>query len=516
MEELRGSNEESESLGTASGGQATPPKLPCNDQARKASLVTRTEMARTEPKKRVRGEEGEAGKEKPAASSGATTMDGSTSASQPAAAAAAGHTRNSTDALVNSSSSASSVTQERAFKQSKGNSAASPSSGAASASRAAAAAAASSSSSHPPQLQPPPSSFFHPVHAMLEEVLPLAQSLIALRRSAIKLIFAIKIVQLQEARKELQQLQAQVIGEPQLQQEMQPRVKQLQGYVQANEKWLARAEAEKQEEQKILQSLRDQLARAPGELTIALAQNIHRCRWARLGLLSNQIPLELRMQLGCWATRACLLLEQLASSLTAEEIRLHPQLTSSCARLGLLSSVQSMLQLSGGECVIETERGDSYLSVLAADPLRHPINLMPLLHFIRYGLNPTLARKEFPRPALQLAREHVQSRPLTSEAAKDQLQAEMDESGCGSNGAPHDFTMDYVTLQTAATWPEEEQRRQEQHARFMHALLSAWRAHSSAVRALLLDAAPDRLIPDLVNICADYLDLEPADREKRQ
>ena len=50
----------------------------------------------------------------------------------------------------------------------------------------------------------------------------------------------------------------------------------------------------------------------------------------------------------------------------------------------------------------------------------------------------------------------------------------------------------------------------------MHALVSAWRAHSSAVRALLLEAAPDQLISDLANICAGYLDLEPADKRKRK
>ena len=145
---------------------------------------------------------------------------------------------------------------------------------------------------------------------------------------------------------------------------------------------------------------------------------------------------------------------------------------------------------------------------------------MPLLHFFRHGIDPTMVSSKCPQSALKLARDHAQTHPLTSQAAKSELQTEMEESGCGgsggSGGSPHDFAMDYVLLQTEAALPEENKRREELHARFMHALLSAWCAHSSAVRALLLDAAPDRLIPDLVNICAEYLDLEPAEKLQRQ
>ena len=332
---------------------------------------------------------------------------------------------------------------------------------------------------------------------------------------------AAAVVLLQEAREELQQIQAQLAGAPQLQQELQPQVTQLREDIQAQDKLLATEEEVRLMEQQNLQDLRTLITWAEaellsaGQLASSLAHSVDYWRRRYVGFRSNQIPLELRMQLGRWATRANLLLEQLAASLTADEIQSIPQLIMACASVGLSSSVKRMLQLTGGGCTMSMN-GDPYLNILAANPAPHLVSFMPLLHFLRDGLDPTLISEQYPHSALHLARDHVQTHPLTSQAAKSLLQTEMDESGCGSNGAPHDFTMDYVTLQTAATWPEEEQRRQELHARFMHALMSAWRTHSSAVRALLLDAAPDRLIPDLVNICAEYLDLEPAEKPDQQ
>ena len=452
-------------------------------------------------------------------------MDSSSGSSS--SAAAAGHKRGSAiAALADSSSASSTLIHEPALKKCRDEASKSAAGASASATDPDAASAASSSSSSLPQLPPPRLSFFSSVQTLLGALVPILTRLQSLRRAVTAPEEAQVVVQLQEDREELQQLQAQLIDRepPQSQQEMQSRVAELQIWIQDNEEWLVGMEGEKLADQRGLQRLRTRLALTQGELsagqlTLALARDIHDCRWRRSVLLSRHIPHDLTMQLRRWDGRACLLLAQLAASLTADEIRSHPRLVFICARAGLLSAVQRMLHLTGTACAIETASGDPYLSVLAAEPQRHIVRLMPLLHFIRRGLDTTLASNKYPQSALQLARGHVQAHPLTSEAAKSELQAEMEQSGCGSDmysgsGSPRDFATDYVTLQTASSWLKEKQRCRELHTRFMHALLSAWRAHSSAVRALLLDAAPDRLIPDLVNICAEYPDLEPAEKHQ--
>lgn len=169
------------------------------------------------------------------------------------------------------------------------------------------------------------------------------------------------------------------------------------------------------------------------------------------------------------------------------------------------------MQLMESACIIKTRDGGPYLRLLAARPNQHRVCFMPLLHFLRVGLDPTLTSQHSPQSALQIAREHVQAHPLTSPAAKRELQEEMEKSGCGSGGTPRDFAMDHVTQSTTATWPGEWLRRAKLHSQFVHALMSAWRAHSSQVRALL----EEPLIPDLANICAEYLDLEPAEEHQK-
>ena len=60
--------------------------------------------------------------------------------------------------------------------------------------------------------------------------------------------------------------------------------------------------------------------------------------------------------------------------------------------------------------------------------------------------------------------------------------------------------------------PQTIAERTALHARFMHALVPAWRSHSTKVLALL--SSPSVLILDLAVIVGHYLDLEgmPAER----
>ena len=55
----------------------------------------------------------------------------------------------------------------------------------------------------------------------------------------------------------------------------------------------------------------------------------------------------------------------------------------------------------------------------------------------------------------------------------------------------------------------EDRRRKELHFAFLLDLGGKWRDHSSKVRKILLQTSPGSFIPDLVNITAEYLDLEP-------
>ena len=183
-------------------------------------------------------------------------MDSSSGSSS---AGSAGHKRGSAiAALADSSSASSTLAQERAPKKSRAE--ASTDAAGALASATDAASSAGSSSSSLPQ-QPPHSSFFRPVHTLFEELLPLLQSVIAIRHGILDPVEAVKVVQLQEKREGLQRIQAQLVGAPQLQQEMQPRIKKLRENIQLAEQWLAEQEQAKLDEQTILKCLRTHLAR---------------------------------------------------------------------------------------------------------------------------------------------------------------------------------------------------------------------------------------------------------------
>jgi hypothetical protein len=56
---------------------------------------------------------------------------------------------------------------------------------------------------------------------------------------------------------------------------------------------------------------------------------------------------------------------------------------------------------------------------------------------------------------------------------------------------------------------QEDRRRKELHFAFLLDLAGRWREHSGKVRKMLLQTSPGNFIPDLVNITAEYLDLEP-------
>jgi hypothetical protein len=171
----------------------------------------------------------------------------------------------------------------------------------------------------------------------------------------------------------------------------------------------------------------------------------------------------------------------MAADLTVDDTRADPRVVAAYAEVGLLAALDRLLAQSGSECVFETG-GISYLSVLVSDSTRHTISLSPLLHFIRRGLDPTLISSKSHLSALQLAREQMQSHPLPPPRA-DALQSltdsleRLDEGGWLPN-----LATERVAQQTAATWVEENQRRAVLHTRFMHALVSAWRVHSSKVR----------------------------------
>ena len=455
-----------------------------------------------------------------------------TSSSSPPAA---GHKRGST-ALADPSPSADGITLEPALKKVKEEASASSSStgdadpAAASSTQPAAASASSSSSSRPQRQQLCPS-FSRSVQILLEELPLLLQSFNAVFLSVRAPVEARVESNVREAQAELQLIQA-LDEAPALQQGLQPRAQWLKERIQANESWLASNTAAIQQEQTKLQEQLQAVdeatadlarAAAEGELRLSAGRMVHMLadgmrslRWAHSKLLSNQLPPDTHTLQLRWTMHASSTLERLAAELTADEIRADPHIVSKCAEIGILSAVQRMLQLIGGACEIETTAGDPYLSLLAAVPSQHIISFAPLLHFIRYGLDPTLVSEQFPQSALQMARQHAEAHPLpldeaSSERAWVDSVAELaDQSKC--MWLPN-LAIEHAAQHTAASPEEEAIRRAELHTRLMHALLSAWRAHSSAVRGLLLDleSTPDGLTPELVHVCAEYLDLQKAD-----
>lgn len=59
-----------------------------------------------------------------------------------------------------------------------------------------------------------------------------------------------------------------------------------------------------------------------------------------------------------------------------------------------------------------------------------------------------------------------------------------------------------------AEWQDYVARQKERRIVFLLRLHRQWSIHSREVRQRLLEVSPSVLIPDLVNIVAEYLDLE--------
>lgn len=67
---------------------------------------------------------------------------------------------------------------------------------------------------------------------------------------------------------------------------------------------------------------------------------------------------------------------------------------------------------------------------------------------------------------------------------------------------------DFIATQREPFSSPELARKTRLHAQFMRELVRSWSVYSQFVRSLLLDAAPSRLIPPLVDLVAEFLDLE--------
>jgi len=222
-----------------------------------------------------------------------------------------------------------------------------------------------------------------------------------------------------------------------------------------------------------------------------------------------------------WMTQASeLVLEKLLPRLSVDDIRDRPNLISGCAKIGMLSAAQHMLQITGRACVITATDGSPYLSLLTSpSTITHRTNRVALLRLIHHGLDPTLVCAKYPRSALQVARSYVKVHPPPPELGELDLLEESMERMKNSGGIlllllPRNHLTDEIAQYAHPPSVEESQRCERLHARFMHALVSTWRDHSFAVRALLLEAAPHQLIPDLADMCAEYLDLDPTKRQQ--
>lgn len=141
----------------------------------------------------------------------------------------------------------------------------------------------------------------------------------------------------------------------------------------------------------------------------------------------------------------------------------------------------------------------------------HPVCLEPSLRLFEFGLDPTLtvADKNL-LSALQLAHTFIRNHPLPAVAvAASNPLAEMQAVVSRDSESQHagSILTAYATVHRESWEAAEFQRRNALHARFMHSLVSAWLAHSTKVRCVLLDASPSRLIPPLVAIVSRYLNL---------
>jgi hypothetical protein len=148
------------------------------------------------------------------------------------------------------------------------------------------------------------------------------------------------------------------------------------------------------------------------------------------------------------------------------------------------------------------------------------VDSSPMLSFLSFGLDPSwIHSSESPdvKSALELARQyarhypaatdgatvtpHAVSRCTTVESAEDQLQADP---------PPHPLNMvhAFATQLPLADRDAELRRMRDNQVAFNRNLLTAWSRHSHAIRERLMQASPSKLIPPLVDIVAEYLDLD--------
>ena len=232
---------------------------------------------------------------------------------------------------------------------------------------------------------------------------------------------------------------------------------------------------------------------------LALCRNVSVCKRTMAQPMLRQLPPSLLTQLRAWLLQANQLLEELAASLTAEEIRSKPSIVTDCLLAESLAAATCLARRSPGSA-FETNAvllwDLPYVSMLARCPAHHFISYTPVLGMIAHGLDPTRMDGDHTHSALQWARGHAEEYPAQAASGMELLNA-------------HNLAIAFVIQQPEASVDAELQRRLQLHTRFMHALVAAWRSHSQSVRALLRQADPEVLIPDLADICADYLDLEP-------
>lgn len=210
-----------------------------------------------------------------------------------------------------------------------------------------------------------------------------------------------------------------------------------------------------------------------------------------------------------WLLRAYPLITQLTRAFCSNDVVRNPQLIASLFRLGLFEPMHPWLS-----DLTPTQHTAALASVpkLSALPFLtsyHAVDLRPLLEMIRFGVDPTVLLDQSERDdvderesvdrtqsisVIELARAHVAKQALPSPTNPPLL--------------PMSIFCAHIAQEREEDPNAERDRRWRLYSAWMHALICAWKDHSQAVRAILLDAAPGRLIPPLVSLCAEYLDLE--------
>jgi hypothetical protein len=142
-----------------------------------------------------------------------------------------------------------------------------------------------------------------------------------------------------------------------------------------------------------------------------------------------------------------------------------------------------------------------------------------LLSFLPFGLDPTWIdpTEADAKSTLELAREYARHHTtndaatlVTSAAAS--ISVDVSDANEADQLQPEAYHLSLVaafaTPASLADRDAEMQRRKDLQPAFIRNLLVVWRRHSRAVRQRLLDASPSKLIPPLVDIVAEYLDLD--------